>query len=72
MDWLSIRAIGRFRERGLFFGGEMFRAYTNGGNGRDQTQRPPMGDGTRWVKTPRASRLFERSGVQRFVGVDEP
>ena len=59
MDWLSIRTIGSFRVRSYFFGGET------------PNQTPPMGDGTSWVKEPRASRLIKRQGVPHFTGVVE-
>ena len=51
-------------------GAVMFLGGMGGGNTRPNAT-PRVGGGSRWVKTPRASRLFERSGVQRFVGVDE-
>ena len=40
MDWLSIRAIGRFRGRVSFFGGEMFSGVVNGGNGEAKRNAP--------------------------------
>ena len=50
----------------------VFVAYMKRRERARPNETPLMGDGKRWVKTPRASHLFKRSGVQRFVGADNP